>query len=92
VPRCRPPDGPILAIGRLFRELRVRLGWRAVDVASRAAVSLSAYSLIERRVSAVLEVRLALDPRSRGAEVDRLLSSRHAAMFEAVTRLLPSVG
>ena len=93
-----------LAIGRLFRELRIRLGWRAADVASKAGVSTGAYSRIEhglvesvpvgklRRVAAVLDVRLVLDPRWRGAAVDRVLSSRHSSMTEAVARLLVEAG
>jgi transcriptional regulator with XRE-family HTH domain len=69
-----------LAIGRLFRQLRIRLGWRAADVALKAATSTSTYSRIERgdlgrvrldvmrRVAAVLEVRLVLDPRWRARQ------------------------
>ena len=72
-----------LAIGRVFRELRIRLGWRASDVASRAGTSTSTYSRIERGqidritlstlrgVANVLEVRLVLEPRWRGAGLDR---------------------
>jgi transcriptional regulator with XRE-family HTH domain len=89
-----------LAVGRLFRELRVRLGWTQRMVATRARISTSAYSLIERgriegvpigkirRVGAVLEVRLVLEPRWRGAAVDRLLSSRHASMTEVIAAML----
>jgi transcriptional regulator with XRE-family HTH domain len=89
-----------LAIGRLFRELRIRLGWPQRVVASKARISTGAYSLIERgrfdsvplgklrRVAAVLEVRLPLDPRWRGADVTRLLAGRHAAMTEIVVRTL----
>ena len=93
-----------LAIGRLFRELRIRLGWRAVDVAARARISQAAYSRIEhgafetlpvgklRRVAAVLDVRIQLEPRWRGAGADRVLSTRHAAMTDAVTRILQAAG
>jgi transcriptional regulator with XRE-family HTH domain len=89
-----------LAIGRLFRELRIRLGWRGKDVADRAGISDTLYSVIERgqlervkvgtvrRVASVLEVRLPFEPRWRGAAIDRVLSSRHSAMAEKVTRLL----
>ena len=74
-----------LAVGRLFREIRVRLGWPQKMVALRAGISEGAYSAIERglletvplgklrRVAAVLEVRMPLDPRWRGAAVDRLV-------------------
>jgi transcriptional regulator with XRE-family HTH domain len=62
-----------LAIGRLFRALRLRLGWRQADVAAKADISRSGYSEIERghldlvkvstlrKVAGVLEVRLTLD-------------------------------
>ena len=93
-----------LAIGRLFREIRVRLGWPQAVVADRGAISQSAYSDIERgrlgtvpmgklrRVAAVLEVRLSLEPRWRGADVDRVMSSRHAAMADAVVQRLARTG
>jgi hypothetical protein len=73
-------------------------------VAERAGISASLYSVIERghldrialgtlrKVGGVLEVRLILEPRWRGAAIDRILSSRHAAMSEAVTRLLLDAG
>jgi transcriptional regulator with XRE-family HTH domain len=93
-----------LAIGRVFRALRLRLGWPQRRVAQAAHISLSAYSEIERghiepvalrrlrRAAAVLEIRLVLEPRWRGAALDRVLSSRHAAMTEAITRLLIEAG
>lgn len=89
-----------LAIGRVFRELRHRLGWTQRAVAAKAGISRGSYSEIERgridqaslgrlrRVAATLEVRLILDPSWRGAGLDRLFASRHASMAEAVTRLL----
>lgn len=93
-----------LAFGRLLRVLRLRLGWRQRDVADRAGISLTSYSDIERghiesvpfgklrRVGAVLEVRVVLEPSWRGAAIDRILTSRHAAMAEAVTRMLIDAG
>lgn len=93
-----------LALGRLLRVLRLRLGLRSRDVAERAGISLTAYSDIElgkiesvpvgkiRRVAKVLEVRLELEPTWRGAAVDRVLSSRHASMAKAVTRMLVDAG
>lgn len=89
-----------LAVGRVFRELRLRLGWPQRLVAAKAGISRSAYSEIERggidrvplgklrTVGGVLEVRLVLEPRWRGAGLDRALSSRHASMTEVVSRLL----
>jgi transcriptional regulator with XRE-family HTH domain len=93
-----------LAIGRVLREIRIRLGWPQRVVAARARISSSAYSEIERghietvpvdrlrRVAAVLEVRLVIEPRWRGASLERTLSSRHASMTEAVSRLLIDAG
>lgn len=93
-----------LGVGRLFREIRIRLGWRQDDLAERAGISQGAYSRIERghletvplgklrRVAAVLEVRLPLEPRWRGAAVDRITSSRHAQMTEMVARMLIDAG
>lgn len=93
-----------LAIGRTFRALRIRLGWPQRMAAAKAGISTSSYSEIERglidgvpiaklrRVAAIYEVRLVLEPRWRGAALDRALSSRHAAMAEAVTRILIDAG
>jgi transcriptional regulator with XRE-family HTH domain len=93
-----------LAIGRVFRTLRVRLGWPQRVVAAKAGISRAAYSRIERgdfvgvpvgklrKVAAVLEVRLTLEPRWRGAALDRTIASRHAAMAETLTRVLVQAG
>jgi transcriptional regulator with XRE-family HTH domain len=93
-----------LAVGRLFRELRLRLGWQQRLAAAKAGISTSSYSEIERglidrapigklrRVAAVFEVRLVLEPRWRGAALDRVSSSRHAGMAERVARLLLNAG
>jgi hypothetical protein len=45
-----------------------------------------------RRVAAAFEVRLVVEPRWRGAALDRMLGSRHASMSEVVTRLLIAAG
>jgi transcriptional regulator with XRE-family HTH domain len=93
-----------LAIGRLFRQLRIRVGWRQDDVADRAGISRAAYSEIERGmidrvplgklrgVAKVLEVRLDLAATWRGAAIDVVRSARHAAMAERVTRTLIDAG
>jgi transcriptional regulator with XRE-family HTH domain len=93
-----------LAIGRTFRALRVRLGWPQRIAAAKAGISTTSYSEIERglidsvpitklrKVAAIYEVRLVLEPRWRGAALDRALSSRHASMAEAVTQILIRVG
>lgn len=93
-----------LALGRLFRELRIRLGWTQQVAADKAGISRTSYSEIERgrvdrvplarlrTVGSVLEVRLVLEPRWRGAALDRFMGSRHAAMAEVVTRWLIGAG
>jgi transcriptional regulator with XRE-family HTH domain len=93
-----------MALGKLFRELRVRLGWTQRLVAEKCGVSQSTYSAIERgsfarmpiatvrEVAAVLEVRLVIEPRWRGAAIDRILSSKHAHMTELVSSVLIAHG
>lgn len=93
-----------LAIGRLFRELRIRLDWPQRVVATKAGISRSAYSEIEhgllgkvpldklRQVAKVFEVRLRVQPSWRGAAIDMVVSARHAAMAERVTRRLVEAG
>ncbi len=93
-----------LAIGRLFRELRIRLGWPQRVAAAKAGMARSSYSEIEhgligkvpiaklRKVASVYEVRLRLEPSWRGAAIDIVLSARHAAMAERVTKLLREAG
>ena len=83
-----------LRLGAVFRAVRLRRGWRQLDVALAARVSTATVSRIERgqfhslavgvvgRVGAVLEIRLDWIPRWRGGELDRMLNSGHAAMHE----------
>ena len=93
-----------LVIGRLFRRIRLRLGWRQEDVATRGGISRSFYSLIERGqidgvslgtlrgVARVREVRLTVEASWRGGQIERVLSGRHAAMAERVTAILVAAG
>ncbi|HTK44628.1 MAG TPA: helix-turn-helix domain-containing protein [Patescibacteria group bacterium] len=93
-----------LAVGRVFRALRLRLGWTQSMAAAKAGISRSSYSELERgwidrvsigklrKIATIFEVRLVLEPRWRGAALDRAFSSRHAAMAEEVTRLLVGAG
>jgi transcriptional regulator with XRE-family HTH domain len=86
-------------VGRSFRAVRIRLGWRQQDVAARAALHRSTISLIERghwrrlshdvlvRVAEVLEIRIAVQASWRGGDLDRLLNADHSQMHEAVGRL-----
>lgn len=89
-----------IGIGRVFRQLRLRLGWRQSDAAERAGVARSVYSDVERghldqltiatlrRIAAVLEVRLLMEPSWHGGRIERVLSGRHAAMAERLTSML----
>jgi transcriptional regulator with XRE-family HTH domain len=86
-------------VGRAFRAVRIRRGWRQQDVAERAAVHRSTISLIERghwrrlshdvlqRVGEVLEIRITVQASWRGGDLDRLINSDHSAMHEVVGRL-----
>jgi transcriptional regulator with XRE-family HTH domain len=92
------------AIGRLFRQLRLRLGWRQEDVAVKAGIARSVYSEVERghfgdvkvatlrKVAGVLEVRLTLEAGWRGGRIERVISGRHAAMAERITEMLVGAG
>jgi transcriptional regulator with XRE-family HTH domain len=78
--------------GSVLRALRLRRGWRQVDVAIRAGVSQATVSLIEsghldlftmetiRRVARGLGVSVELAGRWRGPELARLLDADHAAL------------
>lgn len=93
-----------IGIGRLFRNLRLRLAWRQLDVAEKAEVSRGLYSAIERgqldrvplgtlrKVATVLEVRLPIEPSWRGGRIERVISGQHAAMAERVAAMLVAAG
>ena len=86
-----------IRFGAALRAARVRRGWRQLDLAIRAGLSDSLVSRIERghldgiqlgtlrAIAAVLEVRVELLPRSRAADLDRLINAKHAALTEAMT-------
>ena len=87
-----------------MRALRHRLGWRQADLALHSGLSQAAVSRAERGVVAgasfgdvermvvalggELDVRI----RWRGEELDRLLDATHAAMGEALVRILTGLG
>jgi len=85
-------------IGGVIRAVRIRRRWRQRDLASRANVSQTMISKIERghlggiqldlirRVCAALEIRVELEARWRGGELDRLRNARHSALHECVAR------
>jgi len=89
--------------GAAIRTARIRRGWRQEDLATRAGVSESVASRLERghvesmqlrtlrKVSGALEIRLELLPRSRGADLDRIANARHSDLTEAVVSWLRSL-
>jgi transcriptional regulator with XRE-family HTH domain len=91
-------------LGRRFRAVRQRLGWRQRDVATRARVSQGVVSFIERgrfdrvsltavrRVAAALDADLTLYFRWRGGDLDRMLDEGHAGLVGIVITLLQANG
>jgi transcriptional regulator with XRE-family HTH domain len=88
-----------IRLGLAFRALRIRHGWRQIDLAGRAGVSRGLISLIERggggsvtldtlANAAALEARLDASLRWRGEHLDRLLDAAHARLVERVAALL----
>lgn len=83
-------------VGAAFRAVRVRRGWRQVDVAKRARVSAGVVSLIERghldlvstpafrRVAGAVEIRAEISLTLPHGELERLLNAGHAALHEAL--------
>jgi transcriptional regulator with XRE-family HTH domain len=89
-----------VALGRVFRSVRIRRGWRQDDAAVRARVSRSTYSTVERgqldsrslavlrRIATAMEVRLRIDASWRAGDLGRLLSSHHSGMANVLARRL----
>lgn len=85
-------------LGATIRAIRVRRGWRQVDLASRSGVSPATISRLERghpgsltldmirKVAAALDVRVDLVPRWRAGDLDRLLNAKHSQLHELVAR------
>ena len=85
-------------LGARLRAVRVRRGWRQEDLAPRVGVDRSVISRIERGhldrivlgtlldVARELDVQISVTARSRGADLDRLVNGRHAALHESVAR------
>ncbi len=86
--------------GRAIRMTRIRRGMRQVDLAVAAKVSASTISRIERghltsfsvstlrAVGAVVDLRLTVELRGRGGDLDRMLSAGHSRLHESVVRAL----
>jgi transcriptional regulator with XRE-family HTH domain len=93
-----------IAIGRLLRSVRVRLGLRQVDVGERAGVSQQLVSLLElgalqhvsvpalRRVARDVGAEVVIGVRWRGANVDRLRDEDHAHIVASLVRRLEAAG
>jgi len=91
-------------LGRSFVVLRQRLGWRQSDLATRAKVSQSAVSRVERgRTDAIsiaalsalatsLGARLDVRLTWQGENLDRLLDAGHAAAVERLVGILQGAG
>ncbi|MGH2382304.1 MAG: helix-turn-helix domain-containing protein [Candidatus Limnocylindria bacterium] len=89
----------IIRLGSVFRAVRIRKGWRQVDVATAAKVSQAMISRIERgrvrgvslaalmQVAEALEIRIDVLPRWRGGDLDRMLNAGHAALHQRVARM-----
>ncbi|HEY7025614.1 MAG TPA: helix-turn-helix transcriptional regulator [Candidatus Limnocylindrales bacterium] len=87
-------------LGAALRAVRIRHGWRQVDVAKRARISPSVVSLIERgqlervsvrsirQVSRALETYVSFSLRLTHGELERILNADHAALHEALARQL----
>src|SRR5919197_3274012 len=87
-------------VGLSFRALRMRRRWTQQRVAELVGVSRSVIARIERghaetvtlrlldRVAQQLDARLDVRLLWQGEAMDRLLDARHAALVEAVVRIL----
>ena len=93
-----------VGLGRRYRALRHRLGWRQRDVGERRGVSQDLVSLVEcghiedvsvralRRHARALGAELRLELWFRGPELERLMDEGHAAIVGAVARRLEALG
>lgn len=88
----------------MIRALRLRRGWRQLDLATAAGISRTSISRVERGhvgemtmdhvrlTAAALDARLDFTLRWRGADLDRLLGDRHARMHAVAGPLLARFG
>jgi transcriptional regulator with XRE-family HTH domain len=93
-----------IRFGVTLRAARIRHAWSQRELARRAGVSDAIVSRLERghvdgiavgkirRISKALDIRVDLAPRSRAADMDRLVAGKHAALAEAIIRWLRELG
>jgi transcriptional regulator with XRE-family HTH domain len=89
-----------MRFGSTIRVIRIKRGWRQLDLADRCGLSPSTISRIERghpgtfslnairAVASALDVRVDLMPRWRAGDLDRLLNAKHSALHEIVAQWL----
>ncbi len=94
----------VARLGRVVRALRIRRGWRQIDLAGRSKVSQALIARIERggadrltvatldRIAQQLGARLVVRLDWNGAAGERLLDEDHAKIVEAVISQLTSAG
>ena len=94
----------LLRIGRSLRALRIRRGWRQVDVAAAAGVSRSQVARVERgesrgvpaqdfdAIARALGAELDIRLRWHGEGLDRMLDEAHAWLVDRVVVLLQRWG
>lgn len=90
--------------GRSIRALRVRRGWRLVDLAERCGLSRSVVGRVElgqldrvavgdlRAAAETLGARFELELAWRGASLDRLIDERHTDIVDEVVRRFRAAG
>lgn len=86
-------------LGSVVRSVRLKRGWRQLDLARAARVSRATISRVERghlellsvetlrRIAGALDVRIDMVPRWRAGDLDRLLNARHSKLHELVARM-----
>jgi len=86
-------------LGAAVRRVRIKLGWRQADLATKAKVSQSTVSRVERghlgslaldtvrRVAAAVDVHVTVIPRWRGGDLDRLLNASHSVLHNEVAAM-----
>jgi transcriptional regulator with XRE-family HTH domain len=96
--RCHPDVMDDARVGTVIRMARIRRRLRQSDLATGARVSRSTISRVERghlgslkvdvlrAIGRELDIRVDLEPRWRGGDLDRMLSARHSVLHESVAR------